>query len=70
MAPISKVDSEGDIDEKLKIVNMFIDSYVNIRTMCHKTITQSSIRDDVFDMIKEVRECNKSTLRDIIGNKM
>lgn len=69
MSPISKIDSESSIDEKLEITNRFIDSYVNVRTLTHKTITQSSIRDSLYEMIKEVRECDISTLRDVIGNR-
>ena len=55
MAPITKDDGEDDIDRKLDMVNGFVDSFINIRTLAHKTITQSSIRYYVYDMIKEIR---------------
>ncbi len=58
ISPISKDDDEFSVDLKLKIVNNFIDSYINIRTICHKTITQSSIRNSVYDMIRDLRGCN------------
>lgn len=58
MSPISKDDDEFGIEMKLKIVNDFIDSYINVRTICHKTITQSSIRTSIYDLIKDLRGCN------------
>lgn len=55
LSPISKDDGEDDIDRKLEMVNKYVDSYINIRTLSHKAITQSSIRYYVYDMIKEIR---------------
>ena len=64
MAPVSKDDNEWDVDTKLKITNSFIDSYINIRTICHKTITQSSIRNNIYDLIKDLRGCDLKELYD------
>lgn len=62
MAPVSKEDDEWEVDTKLKITNSFIDSYINIRTICHKTITQSSIRHSIYDLIKDLRGCDMKGL--------
>lgn len=69
MATISKEDGEADIDRKLDMVNEFVDSYINIRTLSHKTITQSSIRYFVYDLIKEIRGSSVSQLADKLQQK-
>ena len=69
MAAIAKMDGERDIDEKLVIANRFIDSYVNIRTLAHKTITQSSIRDNIYELIKEVRDAYTEDLQKIVNSR-
>lgn len=70
MAPVSKIDNESEIDEKLSIINKYIDSYINIRTLAHKTITQSTIRDGMYEMIKDVREKDVASLQNIIFSKI
>lgn len=63
LSPISKDDSEDEIESKLDIMNGYVDAYVNIRTICHKTITQSSIRYHIYDLIKELRGANIEQLK-------
>lgn len=58
MSSVSKDDGEFEVESKLKLINGFIDSYINIRTICHKTITQSSIRNNIYDMIRDLRGCS------------
>lgn len=69
MSPVSKLDGECDVDEKLMAVNKYIDSYVNVRTLVHKTITQSSIRDNIYEMVKEVRDCYSDELHTILDKR-
>lgn len=69
MAPITKDDDEFAVDLKLELTNSYIDSYINIRTICHKTITQSSIRNSIYEIIKELRECDIKSLYDRLLDK-
>lgn len=69
MASVSKDDGEDDIDRKLDMVNCFVDSYINIRTLSHKTITQSSIRYSIYDMIKEIRGVSIEKLGIVLREK-
>lgn len=69
MSPISKDDDEFAVDLKLELTNSYIDSYINIRTICHKTITQSSIRNSIYEIIKELRECDINSLYDKLLDK-
>ena len=54
LSPISKIDDIDTIDRKIKIVNKFIDVFTNFRSLQSKTITQSTIRNYIYDLIKEI----------------
>lgn len=69
LAPVSKDDNEFEVDTKLQITNNFIDSYINIRTICHRTITQSSIRNNIYELIKDLRGCDIHGLYDKLLDK-
>lgn len=69
MAPVSKDDNEFEVDTKLQITNNFIDSYINVRTICHKTITQSSIRNNIYELIKDLRGSDIQGLYDKLLDK-
>ncbi|WP_281337217.1 DUF262 domain-containing protein [Flavobacterium eburneipallidum] len=55
LAPVNIIDSTDVITEKYLIVNKFLDNYTNIRMLCNRAITQSSIRNYFYDLIKEIR---------------
>lgn len=55
LSPITKLDDEGDQLQKIKLVSWFIDNYTTSRTILGKSITQSSIRNAMYELIKSVR---------------
>lgn len=69
MASISKTDDERIIREKILLVNKFVDIYSNIRMLSNKSITQSTIRYFIYDLIKEIRNKDLNDLKEILINK-
>ena len=59
LSAISKLDDTHTILTKLQLTAEYIDRFTNIRSIQHRTITQSSIRNTIYDNIKSVR--NQST---------
>lgn len=70
LSPISKIDDEKIIDEKLNLVNKFIDTYTVNRSIMGKSITQSSIRNYMYDLIREIRNEDSETLEKIFEIKL
>ena len=66
LSPINKVDTNDIIVEKYLIVNKFIDIYTNIRMLCNRAITQSSIRNYFYDLVKETRNKNLEELYEVL----
>jgi uncharacterized protein with ParB-like and HNH nuclease domain len=64
ISPISKIDEDFIIEEKIKIVGKFIDVYVNTRTMLGKAITQSSIRYTMYELVKTIRNLDINILKE------
>lgn len=64
LAPISKLDDEKTAEEKIKIVDRFLDIYTNIRSIANKTLTQSSIRNYIYELVKSVRNIEISILKE------
>lgn len=70
LAPISKIDDDGTIREKILLVNKFIDIYTNVRMISRKSITQSTIRYYFYDLIKEIRNSDVNSLRELFSNRI
>lgn len=62
LASINKRDVLSCIVEKLRIVNSFVDIYINRRTLMEKSITQSTIRNWMFGVTKNIRNMELSEL--------
>ncbi|MCB0746504.1 MAG: DUF262 domain-containing protein [Ignavibacteriae bacterium] len=69
IAPITKIDDGDTIRGKLLLVNKFIDIYTNLRSLSNKSITQSSIRYYIYDLIKEIRNVDAFELFKLLENK-
>ncbi len=69
LSPINKIDSIDVILEKYLIINKFIDNYTNIRMLCNRAITQSSIRNYFYDLIKESRNKSIEELYDLFNKE-
>jgi uncharacterized protein with ParB-like and HNH nuclease domain len=70
LSPVSKIDDEESMNEKIHVVNKFIDCYTVFRTFQNKAITQSSIRNYIYDLVKEIRNNDSSDLRSILRSKL
>ncbi len=70
MAPISKMDDEAIINEKLNIVSRFIDIYTAYRYFSGSSITQSAIRHSMFMLVKEIRNKSVDDLSDILRHEL
>lgn len=55
LSPIMASDSQDDVKSKLTLVNSFVDKYLNLRTLDGKSVTQSTIRNKMFDITKSIR---------------
>lgn len=62
MSSISKLDDSRKMEDKLKLTTRYIDCYSNIRMMQHKTITQSTIRNTIYDNVMATRNMVVSEL--------
>ena len=70
MAPISKMDDEAVINEKLNIVSRFIDIYTAYRSFNGSSITQSAIRYFMFVLVKEIRNKSVNDLSNILRHEL
>lgn len=70
LSPISKIDDDAAITNKIQIVAGFIDRYVNIRTLRSKTISQSSIRNSIYEIVKQIRNVDTSKLQEILSEEL
>ncbi|WP_312301384.1 DUF262 domain-containing protein [Chryseobacterium sp.] len=69
LAPIKKIDGEDCIDEKYFLINRFVDVYTNIRMLYNKPITQSSIRNYFYDLIRDTRNKDVADLKNIFSKE-
>lgn len=67
LSSINKKDLPEVVYEKLSIVNRFVDVYINRRTLQEKSITQSSVRNWMFNLIKNVRNNELEPLKNELG---
>ena len=70
LASISKIDDDETIKSKILLVNKYIDIYTNYRVLSNKSITQSSIRYYVYDLIKDIRNNDLSDLKKNLKGRM
>ncbi|SDQ01225.1 Uncharacterized conserved protein, contains ParB-like and HNH nuclease domains [Mucilaginibacter sp. OK268] len=70
LSPISKIDSEESMNQKIYTVNRFIDNYTVFRTFQNKAITQSTIRNYIYDLVREIRNSELSELQSILKTKL
>lgn len=70
MAPVSKIDERKVINEKLVLVANYIDKMANIRTLQNRAITQSSIRNTIYELVKKTRGVEIPLLREILQDEL
>lgn len=70
ISSISKIDTDIDIYEKIILITDFIDKFTNIRSIQGKTITQSSIRTNIYELVKQIRNLDYSELKIILNTEI
>ncbi len=70
ISPVLKTDSPREVSIKLHVVNKFIDVYTNKRMLSSKSITQSSIRFSMYEIIKEIRNLDIEELKIKLKNRL
>jgi uncharacterized protein with ParB-like and HNH nuclease domain len=67
---ILKTDTENLIFSKIRNIGKFIDIYTNIRIISGKTVTHSSIRNSIYEFVKEIRNLNLQSLNDKLFSEL
>ncbi|KAA6346219.1 hypothetical protein EZS27_006245 [termite gut metagenome] len=70
ISPISKIDDNKTITEKIQLVGSFIDIYTLNRCIFNKSITHSSIRTAMYDLVKNIRNVKSELLRGTLGEEI
>lgn len=70
LSPITKTDQEINIESKILAVGIFIDVYTNLRTILGRTITQSSIRSSMYELIKTIRNADEKNLLALLSAEL
>lgn len=70
LSPVMASDSQDEVKQKLSLVNSFVDKYLNIRTLDGKSVTQSTIRNKMFDITKSIRNVNSIELRNKLEKEL
>ena len=70
LSPINLLDSQQTINSKLKIVSEFLDVLTISRTICGKSINQSTLRYYVYSLVPEIRNKNLDELKEILLNRL
>lgn len=64
ISPITKIDDNTVVDNKIYISAKFIDIYTLTRVLIGKAITQSTIRYSMYELVKTVRNLDLKTLKE------
>lgn len=67
ISSISKIDEPDIIDIKIKLIAKFIDIYTINRVLLGKSITQSSIRYSMYELVKLIRNSDVKQLKEILS---
>lgn len=70
MAAVMARDSKKVISDKLDLVNRFVDTFINRRTLSGKSVNQSSIRRKVFEITKKIRNASITEVHSILTDEL
>jgi uncharacterized protein with ParB-like and HNH nuclease domain len=70
LSSILKIDDEFTISEKINLVSKFIDCYTNLRSIFTKAITQSTIRNPMYDLIRGIRNLEVNRLKNRLDGEL
>ena len=64
MAPLKRDDSDKTIQDKIQLVSMFLEMYSVNRKSNNRSLSHSTIRYSMYNLIKEIRDCSTTVLRE------
>lgn len=70
MSPVTKIDDTDTIEQKLRTVAVYIDKLANIRTLQNRAITQTSVRNLVYELVKRIRNAGLSSVEEILSEEL
>lgn len=70
MSAVMARDSKKVISDKLDLVNRFVDTFINRRTLSGKSVNQSSIRRKVFELTKRIRNASITEVHSILTDEL
>ena len=70
MSSVTKLDDEDQQLEKIKLISNFIDNYTTLRTLKGRSITQSSIRNAMYELIKSIRNNDIISLKEELNMEL
>lgn len=70
LSAISKIDDNETTDRKIRAIGRFIECYSNIRMLQNKSISQPVVRNNIYDLVKVIRNIDVSVLEDELRNEL
>lgn len=70
LAPIQKTDEIEIINQKLRLCVKYLDAFGTYRLLLGLPITQSSIRNGIYNMIKDIRNLDSESLRRLLSDNL
>lgn len=69
-SPIMKTDGNKEILHKLYLINTYIDVYINRRMLWNKSVTQSTVRDFIYSLVRDIRGMSVENLKEYLNNSL
>ncbi|MDG6998874.1 MAG: DUF262 domain-containing protein [Nitrososphaerota archaeon] len=70
LSTVEMADDRDDVRKKFALVSRFLETFMVFRSVNFRTLSYSSIRYTMFNMIKEIRGKSVDELRDILKEKV
>lgn len=70
LSPIEKVDEDEVVEEKINLVVDYLDAFAVYRLLMNLAITQSTVRNGIYLLIKEIRKASVAELRKILSSQV
>lgn len=70
LSAVSKLDDENTIDSKIRSIGRFIERYSNIRLLQNKSISQTVIRNNIYDLVKGIRNADLKSLDNVLLDEL
>lgn len=69
ISPLSTQDTDEEIEQKIRLVNKFVDDFNNIKTIANQSIAQTAIRNMINNFVLQIRNRSIGELRKFIENE-